>query len=167
MPLEELRDRAVVRQLVEVEAGLLRLQEVDHETQPADLELDLSRRLAEEHAGLQLHPLGPADAGIVSLNNRARPERAQRFDDERLPLVHREGERLQHQVIAVAVDDHAGKPVALAPDEAAKTWIDPAAFAVCQRLRDSALEKIEVELLAFARETPRDDLRLAVVDRAA
>ena len=49
-----------------------------------------------------------------------------RLNDQIFPHVHRQRERLQDEMIAVAIDDHARQSVALAPDEAAKSRIDSA-----------------------------------------
>ena len=90
----------------------------------------------------------------------------QRPDDQFFPLIHRQGQRLEHEMVAVTIDDHAGQPIALAPDKPAKPRIDPAPRPIFHRLRDPALEKIEIEILFPARETARHDLRFGVVDRA-
>ena len=90
----------------------------------------------------------------------------QRPNDQLFSLIHREGQRLQHKMIAVAIDDHAGQSVAFAPDEAAKSRIDPAPRPVLDRLRDPALKEIEIEILFPPRKTPRHDLRFGVVNRA-
>ena len=70
-------------------------------------------------------------------------------------------------MVAVAIDDHAGQSVALAPDHAAKLIVDLAPFAVFGRLRDPALEEIKIEVLFPPRKTPRHDLRFRIVNRAA
>ena len=45
-------------------------------------------------------------------------KRDERLRDQRLALIHRQRERLEHEVVAVAVHDQAGQPVALAPERA-------------------------------------------------
>ena len=162
------RDGRVMLHLIEIEAGLLRVHQVDGEPQAVDLDLLLGRRFAEEHAGSQLQSFRTAHRRIVALDDRSRAEHAsQRLDDQLLPHVHRERQRLQHELIAVAIDDHARQSVALAPDHSAQPRIHAATRAIFHRLCDAALEKIEIERLFPARETPRHDLRFAVVDRAA
>ena len=87
-------------------------------------------------------------------------------NDKLLPLIHRKRQGLEHETIAVAIDDHAGKSVALAPDEAAEPRLDSAARPVLDGLGNPALEEIEIELLFPARKAARDNLRPGVVDRA-
>ena len=70
-------------------------------------------------------------------------------------------------MIAVAVDDQARDAIRFAPDEAAEPWVDLLALAVFDRLADAAGEKVEIEVLAAARESAGDDLRLRVVDGRA
>ena len=70
-------------------------------------------------------------------------------------------------MLAVAIDDHARQSVALAPDHAAKFRIDLAADAVICRLCDSALKKIEIEVLSLPRKTACDDLRFRIINRTA
>ena len=88
-------------------------------------------------------------------------------NDKLFPLIHRQGQGLEHETIAVAIDDHPGQSVALAPDEAAELRIDSAPRSVLDRLRNSPLEEIEIELLSPARKPARNDLRFGVVNRAA
>ena len=45
-PRRVLRDESVVRQLIEVKTGLLRMQQIDLQFQPGDLDLDFVGRLA-------------------------------------------------------------------------------------------------------------------------
>ena len=91
----------------------------------------------------------------------------QRVADDLLAQVHGERERLDGEVVAVAVHDQAGDAVGLAPDEAAERFIDAGALAEFDGLADAAGEKIEIEVLAAAREAAGDDLRLRIVNRRA
>ena len=59
-----------------------------------------------------------------------------------------------------------GKSVAFAPNDAAKPRIDASPRTVFCRLRDSAFEEIQVQILFPARETARHNLRLGIVNRA-
>src|SRR5438445_4598376 len=81
--------------------------------------------------------------------------------------VHGERERLQNKIIAVAINDHPWKPVALAPDDATKLCIHISPQAVFRRLRNPAFEEIQVEVLFSPRETARNDLRFRIINRAA
>src|SRR5205814_4454128 len=81
--------------------------------------------------------------------------------------LHRERQRLQNNMVALTIRDHARQSIALAPDNATKPRIDSVPRPIFRRLRDSALEKIEIEVLFPARKSARYDLRFAVVDRAA
>src|SRR4029434_9166394 len=88
-------------------------------------------------------------------------------NDKVLPPIHRECQRLEDEAIAVAINNHTGKSVALAPDEAAEPRIDSAPRPVLDSLRNSALEEIEIEPLFSARKAARHNLRPGVVDRAS
>jgi hypothetical protein len=81
-------------------------------------------------------------------------------------LIHREGEGLQDEAIAVTIDDQPGQSVALAPDEPTEPGIDPPSRPIFHRLGDPALEEIEIEILFPARETPGHDLRFRIVNGA-
>ena len=70
-------------------------------------------------------------------------------------------------MFAVAIDDHAGQSVALAPNHAAQFWIDISTVTVLGGLRDAAFEKIKIEILPLPRKATRDNLRLGIVNRTA
>jgi hypothetical protein len=74
---------------------------------------------------------------------------------------------LEHEIIVVAIDDHAGKPVALAPRDPTKVWIDTSSRSVFGGLCDAAIKEVQIEILFPPREAPRHDLRFRVVNRAA
>ena len=156
--------------LVEIKAGLLRLHRINRYAQASQLDFQFPWRFSEQHAGLRFHSFNPPDRGIVALNYRSnrRSEGAfESFNDECLSKVHRQRQSLQNHLVAVAIDDHAGQTVALAPNYAAQPRIDTSPRAIFNRLGDSALEKIQIEVLSSPRKAPRHDLRFAVVDRAA
>ena len=88
------------------------------------------------------------------------------LDDQRFALIHREGQRLDDEVIAIPVDDQSRKAVAFAPDQPARPAVEPAAAPVVGRQGDAASEEIGIEILALTRKTARDDLRAGVVDGA-
>src|SRR6476660_2855857 len=96
-----------------------------------------------------------ADATFNRLHNRI------------LSHVQRQCERLQNEMIAVAIDDHAGKTVAFAPNDATQIWIDVSPVAILGSLRDAALEEIKVEILPPPGETARQNLRFRIVNGAA
>ena len=91
----------------------------------------------------------------------------QRLDDEIFAPIHRQRERLQDKMIAVAIDDHAGQTIAFAPDQPTELRIHSAARAIFHRLREPARKKIRIEFLPASRKTPGDDLRFGIVNRAA
>jgi hypothetical protein len=91
----------------------------------------------------------------------------QRPNDQLLSLVHRERQRLEDKLIAVTIDNYSRESVTLAPDDPAEPRIDPTPRPIFDRLCDPPLEKIEIQILAPPRESPGDDLRFAVVNRAA
>src|SRR6266513_623279 len=86
--------------------------------------------------------------------------------DQFLSKVHRQRERLQHEIVAVTIDDHARKTVAFAPYQAAQFCVDVSPVPVFGSLLDAAPAKIEIEILPSSRETARNDLRFRIVNRA-
>ncbi len=70
-------------------------------------------------------------------------------------------------MIAIAIDDHAGKSIALAPDDAAKLQIDTSSRSVFGGLRDTAAKEVQIEVLFPPRETSPHNLRFRVINRAA
>src|SRR5712692_11622209 len=109
-----------------------------------------------------------ANRGVVPLDNVPRAQHfCHRVQDRVFPHVHRERQRLQYETITIAIDNHSRQSIAFAPDDAAKLRIDSASRSIFGGLGDAALKKIEIKILFAARETPRHDLRLAVVNRAA
>ena len=62
-------DERIVRQLIEIEAGLLGLQRVDLQFQSGDLDLDLTRRFAAQGAARQFHSFRAPYRCIVALDN--------------------------------------------------------------------------------------------------
>ena len=61
--------------------------------------------------------------------------------------VHGQRERLQREMLAIAIDNHSWKPVAFAPHDTTKLWIDTSPCAVLGRLPDPPLEEIQIEIL--------------------
>ncbi len=158
----------VVVELVEVEAGLLALKQVGVEGAALVAHDERRRRLAVHRPLDLVEAFGLAHAALVALDDAAGgKDLHQGLDDQLLALRHRQGQGLQHQVVAVAVDDDAGQAVGLAPDQAAELRIDPGLDAAFQRALDAADEEVEVEVLAAVREQPGADLRLRIVDGAA
>ena len=75
-------------------------------------------------------------------------------------------ERLQDEIVAVTIDDHARKTVAFAPHHAAQLCIDVSPVPVFGSLLDAAPEKILIKVLPSPRETARNNLRFRIVNRA-
>ena len=61
-------------------------------------------------------------------------------------------------MIAVAINDHAGKTVAFAPNNATQVWIHASPVPILGGLRDAASEEINVEILPAPGETARYNL---------
>src|SRR5438552_12844239 len=90
-----------------------------------------------------------------------------RLDDQIFPHIHRQGERLHDKMLTIAIDDEAGQSIALAPNHAAKFCIDLSTRPVFRRLSDATFKKVEIEILFPSGKTPRDNLRLRIVNRAS
>ena len=108
------------------------------------------------------------DGRIVAQGDRGgREQLDDRGGDQVDAQVKGQGEGLDDEMVAVAVDDQARQAVGLGPDEAAQGGIDAEARAEFGGLFDAAAEKFGVEVLAAAREAAGDDLRAGVVDGTA
>ena len=161
-------DGGVVVELIEVDAGLLSLHQVDLLDEAVDREGDRSIPGAGEESGARLKALGLADGGVVALdhgNLAEDPDEGR--DDELAPTVHREGEGLEHKMIAVAVDHDPREPVGLAPDETVNRLGKGLGFTQDKGAAETAVEKVGIELLLAARDAAGHDLRLGIVNRGA
>ena len=61
-------------------------------------------------------------------------------------------------MIAISIQNYARQPVALAPDNAMQVWGYFSSVPIFRRLRDSPLEKIEIEILPTVGKTARHNL---------
>jgi hypothetical protein len=61
-------------------------------------------------------------------------------------------------LVAVSIENHPRQPVALAPDNAMQLRIYFSSLPIFRRLRDSPLEKIEIEILPAVGKTARHNL---------
>jgi len=163
-----LRDSGVILRLIEIKSRFLRVQKIDIELQAADFDFDRPGRSgALQNARDQFKSFCLSDRRVVPLDDCDASEQIDnRADDERLAQIHSQGQGLQNEIVVVTIKDYAGQAVALAPNHAAKFWIDLSAIAIVGRLRDPALEEIEVEVLPLARKTACYNLRFGIVDRA-
>src|SRR5262249_50534306 len=149
-------DEFVVGQLIEVKSGLLRMAQVDRQLQVGDSDLDFVRQFAPKNTGLKLHSFRSPNDCVVALEDGAyrlwerriaclTRQICQRPNDQILPLIHRQSQRLQNQMIPIAIDNHPWQTVTLAPDQPAKSRIHVPPGAILDRLTDPAFEKIEIE----------------------
>ena len=158
----------VVSELIQIKAGLLPLEEIDLEMQPERFDRHRTGVRAGQHPRQQGESLGLTDRRIVPLDDAGRREdRLQRCDEQFFSLVHGERERLQHEVVAVTIDDDTGESVAFTPDQPAEARIDTAPLAHAKGKAEAPLEKLLIQLLPLPGETPRHNLRLAIENGAA
>lgn len=161
-------DVLVVIQLIEVEAGLLAFEEVGVEGAALVADDEGLGGFAADDAFDLLHAFGFADGAFVALDDAAWLEDVvEGLDDEVLAEIHGEGEGLDDEEVAVAVDDEAGEAVGFAPDDAAEIEVDAGGFADGDGALDAAGEEVEVEILASVGEEAGGDLGLGIVDGTA
>ena len=73
----------------------------------------------------RLHPFRSPHRGVVALDHRGRREQLdERGHQVRFPLVHRDRQCLEHEMIVVTVHDDTRQAVAFAPNQPAQAWID-------------------------------------------
>ena len=146
--------------LIEIETGLVTVQKIDLEVHA----FDFDRRFARESVPRKTPYAVPIPRLVrtgASFRSTMR-DAAEQIDDcsrdQILSHVHRQRERLQNEMIAVAVDDHARKTVAFAPHNPTQLWIDISSVTVFGSLHDAASKEIEIQILPSPRETARNDL---------
>ena len=164
----EAGDLLVGVELVEIESGLLSLQEIEVKGDVVEVHRDLAGVVAVNDGNFGCESFGFSDGGVVSQNDGSGLEDLdQGGDDEIFALVHGEGEGLEDEVLAVAVDDDAGEAVGLAPDGTRELRIDIEMRAEFLSLLDAPDEKVVVEGLFSPREAPGDDLGGGIVNSGA
>ena len=118
--------------------------------------------------GFRLEPLGLSHRRVVAQDDTLGSEEVDEdLGDELLAPIHGQREGLQDKMRAVAVDNHSGQPIRLAPDKAAELWVEVKLAPQVTGHLDPATEKVLVELLPPPRKSARDDLALGVVDRGS
>ncbi len=123
----ERRDGFVVRHLVDVKPGFLRPHQIRCQAQTGDLDFYFSGAGSEQETGFQFESFRTPDRSVISFEDRLQGWRSvcpcnnalQCFDDRRLSQIHRQGQRLQNEIVAITIHDHPGQAVALTPDYAA------------------------------------------------
>lgn len=166
--LGEFGDFGVRFELVEVESGFLAVDEVDFEGEAVGDDVEGSGVFAVDDFDSGFHAFGAAGGGVVAEDDEGGGEDGNEgVADEIAPEVHGEGEGLDGEAVAVAVDDESRDAVGFAPDDAAEAIVDAAALAEFEGLGDAAGEEVEIEVLAAAGEAAGDDLGLGIVDGGA
>src|SRR6266480_4879346 len=152
--------------LIEIQTGLMSAQKIDLELHAFDFDRDL-RWGPAQNAGAEFQSFRLANGRVVSFDNSDVAEEIDHCSrDQILSHVHRQRERLQDEIVAVTIDDHARKTVAFAPHHAAQLWIDVSPVPVFGSLRDAAPKKILIKVLPSSRETTRNNLRFRIVNGA-
>ena len=104
--LRVVRDGCVAVHLVEIKSGLLPAHEIHFKLQPADGDRKRRGRFAVQHGHILLHAFRNPHRRVVARDDaRGLHDFEQRGGDEVEPHVHRERERLHHEVITVAIHD--------------------------------------------------------------
>lgn len=102
----------------------------------------LARRFTEDHAGLERQLLVRSHRRIVARHNAAwRKQLDQGLDDPILRRVHPLIQRLDHQIVAVPVDNQGRQPVTLAMDHAIGIGVAHDTLTVLIRFRQAPREK--------------------------
>ena len=138
------RDDSVIVLLIEVETGLVSAQKIDLEFHAFDFDGDLRGRALQNPAA-QLQSLCFTNRGVVSFDDGDVAEQIDHCSsDEILSHVHPKRERLQNEMIAITIDDHARQTVAFAPHNTAQFRIDISPVAVLGSLRNPAPKEIRI-----------------------
>src|ERR1041384_7756397 len=159
------RDALVIGALIEVEPSLVAFQEVDLKLHPAKADRELRVGLvALYHLLGLLEALQFAHDGIVAFHDRRWMENL--FEDGHdlvLSNVHPERQRLEHETVAILVDDEAGKKIRFRVDDAATRQIAQVTTAQVPGRPDPFAEKSRVHVHAASRRhAPDGNLRFRV-----
>src|SRR4029077_14227952 len=135
----------VIMFLIEVKTSFLSVQKIDVELNAFDFDLDLRWRISAQNICVQFQPFRLANRRVISLDDWDLSKKiSNRIGDQIFSHVHRQGERLHHEMIAEPVDDQPRQSIAFAPNNSAKPWIDASSSAVLRRLADAPFEEIQV-----------------------
>ena len=119
--LGELGDFGVGLKLIEIKPGFLAVEEVDFEIKIVGSHDKRAGVFAVQHFDAGFHALGLARWRIIAQHDRLGIEQSdQSIADQLLAQVHRQRERLDRKMIAVAVDDQARDAVRFAPNDSAE-----------------------------------------------
>ncbi len=112
------------RALVEVEAGLLARHHVDAVRDAVLADRDRARERAAQHLVARREAFELPHLGVRALDDGRRARRRdERIGDRVAPAVRAGRQELHDDGVAVAIGDHAGKPVGLAVDESARGMV--------------------------------------------
>jgi hypothetical protein len=105
--------------LVDIEASLVPAANIDQETRPIFYDFYQGRRLlAEQQADCLRDPFFAADIDIAALVNADRVEQVVEYlRDFGFAAIDPQGERLQDQVIAIAIDHKAWQAIIFGVDQ--------------------------------------------------
>ena len=107
----------VVLALVEIDAGLLAVQQVGFELQAVHLDRDALGNFARQNQRLGRQAFQLAHAGIVARQNAGGMQKfVQAMRDDVARAIHALAQRLHHQVRAVAIDDQPGQKICFGKD---------------------------------------------------
>ena len=170
-PCGERAHALAVFALVEKEAGLLALLDVDPEIQPVFDDRAARRGAVAAHeARARLEAFELARLGIGALVDRlAAGELGERIEDRIAPALDAGGEKLGDQHVGIAVDDQAGQAVRFRVHQAQRIRVlgGGQALAHGKRAHYPVAEERGIDLLGrIEGPDPRADLRRGAVRRA-
>ena len=98
-------DRIIVF-LIEIKTGLLSMQKIDFELYALDFDLDLRCTVSAQNACVKFQSFRLPNRRVISLDDLGVPKKINnRIGEQISSHVHRQRERLHHEMITVSVDD--------------------------------------------------------------
>ena len=150
--------------LIEEQPGLLALPQIDVVLDAAFGDGDRFGDIARQHLHALLESLEDSCARIVARQNAARVQHlAQCAGNRRQQTIGSLGQRLHHQIVAVAIDDERGKQIGFAMDQTVRRRVDGERLPESNRRFDAPPDQGGVRRLLSGRQHPQRDLRRAAV----
>ena len=92
--------------LIQIKTGLVPAQKIDFELQAFNFDDRLRRSSPSQNTRTQFEPFGLSDRSVITFDDSDVAEQIGHCSgDQILSDVHRQGQRLQNELIAIAVDD--------------------------------------------------------------
>ena len=138
---------------------------IDQKLHPACFDFDGLRRFADQDARGGFQTFRRTNRRVVALDHAFHPgDFRQGCRDLLFVEIHGKRQRLEHDGLSIPVGDHAGQPVAFAPDHAPQIAAATRPLAVFDRLGDPPPEKVGIQILPPPGIPSHHNLRAGIIN---